>query len=151
MEAVGDTIFEEMEEQESNDPSLPMMSDGVPIDRTRTPVLQLSGNPILSDFGQMRPREPINKEDWMSDLYRAPEVLIGLPWDYQVDNWCLGVMVSRMVQDIEIHRLTDVRVRRLSFLKGRTCLIPWTVSITSMFSRWHWHSTLATSAHHHWT
>ncbi|KAL9099100.1 MAG: hypothetical protein Q9163_005354 [Psora crenata] len=98
MEVEGDTIFEEIEKQESHDPSVPIMSAGAPIYRSRTPMLELSGIPILSDFGQMRLREPVNKDLWMSDLYRAPEVLLGLPWDFPVDIWCLGVMTLELLE-----------------------------------------------------
>lgn len=58
-------------------------------------MLELSGHPILIDFGQMRlVQDRMNQDWWMSDLYRAPEVLLQLPWGYSVDLWSIGVMVS---------------------------------------------------------
>lgn len=58
-------------------------------------MLELSGHPWLTNFGQMRVVEGrINQDWWMSDLYRAPEVLLQLPWGYPVDIWSIGVMVS---------------------------------------------------------
>lgn len=39
--------------------------------------------------------EEENRDWWMSDLYRAPEVLLQLPWGFPVDIWAIGVMVRR--------------------------------------------------------
>lgn len=57
-------------------------------------MLELSGIPILTDFGQMRPLEPGNRDWWMPGLYRAPEVLLNLPWGFPVDIWSIGVVVN---------------------------------------------------------
>ena len=94
MELEDDTIFKEVGEQEFQDPSTPIVSQGVLIYRSRATTLELSGIPILTDFGQMRPSEPANRDWWMSDLYRAPEVLLQLPWSFPVDIWSIGVMAS---------------------------------------------------------
>jgi serine/threonine-protein kinase SRPK3 len=64
-------------------------------------MLELSGILVLTDFGQMRLAEPMNKGLWMSDLYRAPEVLLNLSWGYPVDVWSVGVMVSSKAEDFE--------------------------------------------------
>jgi serine/threonine-protein kinase SRPK3 len=71
------------------------MSSGATVYKSRTTMLELSGVPVLTDFGQMRLAEPMNKGWWMSDLYRAPEVLLNLSWSYPVDVWSVGVMVSK--------------------------------------------------------
>jgi serine/threonine-protein kinase SRPK3 len=86
--------LKDIEEQESQNPSEPIIAHGVPVYRSRTPMLELSGVPILTDLGQMRLAEPGNRDWWMSDLYRAPEVLLKLPWGFPVDVWSVGVMVS---------------------------------------------------------
>lgn len=94
--AAGDEIiFKNLEEQESQDPSTPIMNAGVPVYRSRAAIVELSGIPILTDFGQMRSAEPMNTDWWMSDPYRAPEVLLKLAWAFPVDVWSVGVMVSR--------------------------------------------------------
>ena len=85
-----------IEDEESQNPSVPIMSNGTPTYRSRTPEFRLSGNPILTDFGQMRLAEPGNQDWWMSDLYRAPEVLLKLPWGFPVDIWSIGVMVRSL-------------------------------------------------------
>ncbi|KAB8214507.1 hypothetical protein BDV33DRAFT_209205 [Aspergillus novoparasiticus] len=67
--------------------------------RTRPTMLELSGYPWLTDFGQMRVVEGrINQDWWMSDLYRAPEVLLQLPWGYPVDIWSIGVMTLELLE-----------------------------------------------------
>ena len=50
----------------------------------------------------MRSVEPGNSDWWMPDLYRAPEVLLVLPWGYPVDMWSIGVMV-RDELEIALH------------------------------------------------
>lgn len=58
-------------------------------------MLALSGHPILTDYGQTQLVEAcVNQDWWMSDLYRAPELLLGLPCEFPVDIWLIGVMVS---------------------------------------------------------
>ncbi|KAL4915946.1 hypothetical protein BDW62DRAFT_187233 [Aspergillus aurantiobrunneus] len=86
----------DIQDQEAMDPSIPI-NTGNPtlIYKSRPTLLELSGHPILSDFGQMRLLEGhVNQDWWMSDLYRAPEVLLQLPWGFAVDNWSIAVMVS---------------------------------------------------------
>lgn len=99
MEIEGDTSLQDVEDQESRDPSVPLNTDDGAVSTTvyksRSTLLELSGHPILTDFGQMRLVEGcVNRDWWMSDLYRAPEVLLQLPWGFPVDIWSIGVMVS---------------------------------------------------------
>ncbi|PYI02578.1 kinase-like protein [Aspergillus sclerotiicarbonarius CBS 121057] len=98
MDLEDDSSLKDIEEQESQDPSTPIMSQGIPIYRSRATMLELSGIPILTDFGQMRPAQPENRDWWMSDLYRAPEVLLQLPWSFPVDIWSIGVMTLELLE-----------------------------------------------------
>jgi serine/threonine protein kinase len=89
--------LKDIEDQELRSPSVPVTTTNgaAPVYRSRQTNLELSGLPVLTDFGQMRLAEGQTNQDWwMSDLYRAPEVLLGLPWEYPVDVWSIGVMVS---------------------------------------------------------
>jgi serine/threonine protein kinase len=88
-----DTILKEVEDQESKDPSLPIVDEKGPIFPSQPTMLELSGHPILADFGNMRLVEPMSTDWAMSDIYRAPEVLLKLPWAARVDIWSVGVMV----------------------------------------------------------
>lgn len=49
---------------------------------------------MLTDFGEARLRGSAHTGLIQPIQYRAPEVLFGMPWDYKVDIWNVGVMVS---------------------------------------------------------
>lgn len=58
---------------------------------------------MLTDFGELRDDDidsdgnstgRVNDEWVMPDLYRAPEVLLKIPWTFQIDMWSVGVMVA---------------------------------------------------------
>lgn len=98
MKIEDDTSLKGVEQQETLSPSIPITTgDGATspvVYPSKTPMLGLSGHPIVTDFGQMRFVEAhVNQDWWMSDMYRAPEVLLELPWSYEVDIWAVGVMV----------------------------------------------------------
>ncbi|OQE13385.1 hypothetical protein PENFLA_c049G09239 [Penicillium flavigenum] len=93
--------LKEIGDQELRNPSvLVTTTNGVaPVYRSRQTKLELSGLPVLTDFGQMRLAEgQTNREWWTPDLYRAPEVLLGLPWEYPVDVWSIGVMTLELLE-----------------------------------------------------
>ncbi|KAK2810901.1 hypothetical protein FQN50_002492 [Emmonsiellopsis sp. PD_5] len=101
MQLEDNSSLKDIEDQESQGPSVPIVTtDGAaPVYRSRETKLELSGLPVLADFGQMRLAEgQINQDWWMSDLYRAPEVLLGLPWGYPVDVWSIGVMTLELME-----------------------------------------------------
>lgn len=112
MEIDDDTSLKDVEDQESRDPSVPINADNgveyTPVYKSRPTMVELSGVPILTDFGQMRLIEGcVNQDWWMSDLYRAPEVLLQLPWGFPIDVWSIGVMVSQ-AKDKRVTDDTDV-------------------------------------------
>ncbi|KAJ6189768.1 protein kinase [Penicillium mononematosum] len=93
--------LKDIEDQELRSPSVPVTTTNgaAPVYRSRQTKLELSGLPVLTDFGQMRLAEGQTNQDWwMSDLYRAPEVLLGLPWEYPVDVWSIGVMTLELLE-----------------------------------------------------
>jgi serine/threonine-protein kinase SRPK3 len=51
------------------------------------------GDPVLSDFGSAESGDAQNTRNAGPDLYRAPEVILGMKWGYKVDIWNVGVMV----------------------------------------------------------
>jgi serine/threonine protein kinase len=51
------------------------------------------GRPILCDFGQARYGSSTYSGDIQPYIYRAPEVVLRMPWDEKVDIWNLGVLV----------------------------------------------------------
>jgi hypothetical protein len=46
-----------------------------------------SGPPFLCDLSEARFDTVGNEELVMPHVYRAPEVILGMPWSYPVDIW----------------------------------------------------------------
>ncbi|KAJ5405013.1 protein kinase [Penicillium sp. CMV-2018d] len=104
MKIEDDTSLQDIENQESQDPSLPIASTiygamPIVVYKSRLTMLALSGNLNLTDYGQMRLVEGcVNQDWWMSDLYRAPEVLLHLPWGFPAGIWSIGVMTLELLE-----------------------------------------------------
>ena len=52
------------------------------------------GRPVLCDFGEARFGQTTYTDDIQPYVYRAPEIILDIPWTYSVDIWNVGVMVS---------------------------------------------------------
>lgn len=50
------------------------------------------GRTFICDFGSAHLGKK-GTEDIMPDMYRAPEVILGMGWDDKVDIWSIGMMV----------------------------------------------------------
>ncbi|KAH7350714.1 putative serine/threonine-protein kinase sky1 [Rhexocercosporidium sp. MPI-PUGE-AT-0058] len=57
------------------------------------------GRPILCDFSLAWNGEVERCHDLQPDPYRAPEVILEMPWGYAVDIWNVGVMVWDMFEN----------------------------------------------------
>ncbi|PMB69066.1 SRSF protein kinase 2 [Beauveria bassiana] len=53
------------------------------------------GTPVLCDFGSAVDGGVDHLEDVQPNIYRAPEVILEVPWTYSVDIWNVGCMVSK--------------------------------------------------------
>ena len=51
------------------------------------------GGPVLTDFGDAQVGERPFAVEVMPDLYRAPEIVLGIAWGEKIDIWALGLMV----------------------------------------------------------
>ncbi|KAK2736308.1 hypothetical protein FQN55_001694 [Onygenales sp. PD_40] len=51
------------------------------------------GPPILCDLGEARPGDEEHQDDIMPDVYRAPEVILGMKWGYKVDFWNVAMVI----------------------------------------------------------
>jgi serine/threonine-protein kinase SRPK3 len=58
------------------------------------------GRPILCDFSLARNGQVEHCHDIQPDPYRAPEVILEMPWGYPVDIWNVGVMVRYFPSNI---------------------------------------------------
>jgi serine/threonine-protein kinase SRPK3 len=52
------------------------------------------GLPVLCDFGEARFGQQSYADYVQPHPYRAPEVILKIPWSYEVDIWNVGAMVS---------------------------------------------------------
>ncbi|XRM45840.1 hypothetical protein ABZX51_008914 [Aspergillus tubingensis] len=57
------------------------------------PMPLCSGLPVVSDLGEARFGKEKYYGDIMPGIYRAPEVILGMEWDYKVDIWSIGNMI----------------------------------------------------------
>ncbi|KAJ6103114.1 hypothetical protein N7486_005541 [Penicillium sp. IBT 16267x] len=89
-----DSVFRDFEEAELQDPCPRKELDGRTIYTScelRMPK-QL-GAPILCDFGSAVLGDEKHLEDIQPDIYRAPEVILEVPWTYSVDIWNVGCVI----------------------------------------------------------
>ncbi|RDW64490.1 uncharacterized protein DSM5745_09901 [Aspergillus mulundensis] len=56
------------------------------------------GTPVLCDLGEARVGTDKQQGDIMPDLYRAPEVILKMSWDYKVDIWNVGMVIWSLFQ-----------------------------------------------------
>ncbi|KAF2768022.1 kinase-like protein [Teratosphaeria nubilosa] len=100
-QAANDVQFAAMEREEALDPSVPVMDNGYPVYRSRGQprnILDLTGVAYLTDFGSAQLASSTHQDWWMPDTYRAPEVLMGVPWGFQVDVWLIGIMALELLE-----------------------------------------------------
>ncbi|KAL0944864.1 protein kinase [Colletotrichum truncatum] len=89
-------ILDELVEDEWDLPSArKILADRIIYASTGLEIPDAPGNPVIADFGDARIDEgPFPFEgDAMPDLYRAPEIILGVTWDEKIDIWALGLLV----------------------------------------------------------
>lgn len=60
---------------------------------TSRPMPLTKGAPSLSDLSEARFDHPDNADLVMPGVYRAPEVVLGMPWSYPIDVWGFAMTV----------------------------------------------------------
>lgn len=80
------------------DPSPRKETDGMFIYLSRQMVQKGAGAPILCDFGSAVIDEGEHTEDIQPNVFRAPEVILGVPWTNAVDIWNVGCMASPLLK-----------------------------------------------------
>ncbi|KAI1077700.1 kinase-like domain-containing protein [Whalleya microplaca] len=89
-----DTVFSDFEEQELRDPCPRKELDGRTIYISRELRMPKQwGAPVLCDFGSAVYGDSEHLEDVQPNIYRAPEVILEVPWTYSIDIWNVGCMV----------------------------------------------------------
>lgn len=90
-------VFEKLEHDELAEPSPWKEVDGHPVHSFQGFYIPKdSGYPVLCDFGSTVPLDDgrEHREDIQSKIYRAPEILLDIPWTYSADIWNVGCVVS---------------------------------------------------------
>ncbi|PLN81850.1 protein kinase-like protein [Aspergillus taichungensis] len=107
--AMDDSIFREWEVNERTEPSPRKVDNGYTVYRSRSFHLKKGwsgyGMPLLSDFGEARIGK-VHNGLIQPDIYRAPEVILGLKWTSKVDIWNVGALIWDLFED---HHLLDGR------------------------------------------
>ncbi|KAF2754655.1 kinase-like protein [Pseudovirgaria hyperparasitica] len=97
---VDSSILDQLDTQEIATSSLYQTVNGYNIYRSvRFGIPTTFGRPILCDFSLARHGQVKHCHDIQPDPYRAPEVILEIPWGYAVDIWNVGVMVWDMFEN----------------------------------------------------
>lgn len=115
-----DSVFGDFENNELQNPCPRKELDGRTIYTSRELRMPKNlGAPILCDFGSAVMGDEEHSEDIQPDIYRAPEVILQVPWSYSVDIWNVGCMVRKRI--LPIQKLSRLTLSDLeSFRRGLT-------------------------------
>lgn len=72
-------------------------SDGRPLYKSREMSQSELTFPILCDLGSAKLGTPPHKGIVQALPYRAPEIILGASWGFEIDVWNLGVLVSSTI------------------------------------------------------
>ncbi|KAH8425313.1 uncharacterized protein LDX57_003070 [Aspergillus melleus] len=93
-----DSVFHDFEENELRHPCPRKELDGRTIYTSRELKMPKDiGAPVLCDFGSAVFGDEEHSEDIQPNIYRAPEVILQVPWTYSVDIWNAGCVVSNSI------------------------------------------------------
>ncbi|PYI02369.1 kinase-like protein [Aspergillus sclerotiicarbonarius CBS 121057] len=100
MMAIEDTsILTDFEKEEKSNPSpRKIVGDRVIYASRKLKKTKQHGRPTLCDFGQARFGAQTYSGDIQPYIYRAPEVLLRMPWNEKVDIWNVGVLTWDIFQ-----------------------------------------------------
>lgn len=97
-----DSVFRDHEERELQHPCPRKELDGRTIYTSRNLRMpKQPGAPVLCDFGSAVFGDEEHLEDVQPDVYRAPEVILQVPWTYSVDIWNAGCVVRKSTAPIK--------------------------------------------------
>lgn len=94
-----DSVFTDFEEDELQRPvpRKEVDTNGRTIYESRElKVPKQPGPPVLCDFGSAIQGDQYHTVFVQPKIYRAPEVILGVPWTYSADIWNVGCMVRQI-------------------------------------------------------
>ncbi|KAG6126505.1 hypothetical protein E4U35_006839 [Claviceps purpurea] len=99
-----EAVFRAFEQDELNEPSPRKEVDGRTIYASRElNIPEKIGQPVLCDFGSAIPLDDTTRWNKIQpDIYRAPEVILGIPWTSSVDIWNVGCMIWDAFMDEQL-------------------------------------------------
>lgn len=117
------TVFEKFEQAELEHPTPRKEIDGRVIYLSRElDIPKILGPPVLCDFGSAAWGEERHEEDVQPDVYRSPEVILKVPWSYEIDIWNAGCMVGNNEAQCRFYLvcqpMTDVKVQVWDLFEG---------------------------------
>ena len=87
------TVFAKYEQQQIRDP-VPRKELPDRTIYTSRSVPLTKGRPAISDLSEARFGDAEHSDLIMPNVYRAPEVILDVPWSYPVDRWAFAMVVS---------------------------------------------------------
>ncbi|KAG6834735.1 hypothetical protein H0H93_007754, partial [Arthromyces matolae] len=97
------SIYKEGEEEELNDPSArKILEDSIIFETRELPGsmrrwVDVKAIPIICDFGEARTGSDLHEGPVQPLPYKAPEVLLHLPWYTALDVWSFGCLMWQLV------------------------------------------------------
>ena len=89
-----ESVLHDFENGELQEPSPRKELDGRVIYTSRELGMpKRMGAPVLCDLGSAVTGDTEHLEDVQPNFYRAPEVILEVPWTYSIDIWNVGCMV----------------------------------------------------------
>lgn len=90
-----DSILKDFEQGEMENPSARKSHGAYFFYESRgLRIPKRQGRPVLCDFGEARSGSEPHVDDIQPYVYRAPEVILDIPWSFSADIWNVGVVVS---------------------------------------------------------
>jgi serine/threonine-protein kinase SRPK3 len=93
------TVFESFERMASTNP-VPTKEVPDRVIYVSQPMPLSKGLPFLTDFSEARFGSSTHTGLIMPNVYRAPEVILGMEWGYPVDIWSFGMTVSPSLRTV---------------------------------------------------
>ena len=87
------SVLEAFEKEELTNPSARKVAGDRIVYTSKQIIPSDYGQPVLCDFGEARFGRAMYTDDIQPYQYRAPEVILDVPWGQKVDIWSVGVMV----------------------------------------------------------
>lgn len=95
MGVIDKEIFRKYEQKQIDQPVPQKTLDDRVVYASR-PMPPTAGKPVISDLSEARFANSEHTDLIMPNLYRAPEVLLDVPWSYPVDKWAFAMVVGSL-------------------------------------------------------